>query len=197
VLVWVDAVRSKGGDSALVFHTVNPKKKSDYSKPMAFDSVVKVLTKAFTKKVKGRKGKGRPPIMLYWHMHQCRHAFANITLLRLWPELWEVAREVFRQHPLTLEWIAGTDANPGQFRLDLFKVAGIRGSDLQAIALLMGHGAAATSSEHYLHVQDWYTPPDVGQLNISIHQTEQTVANRIAALFHQSPAAAAELPPAS
>jgi integrase len=192
VLDWVDAVRTKGGDGALVFHVVNAKKKSDYSKPMGFDSVVEALTDAFTKKVKRR-----PPIVPDWHMHQCRHAFANITLLRLWPELWGVAREAFRYHPQTLRWIAGADTNPEQFRLDLFRVASIRGSDLHAIALLMGHGASATSSEHYLHVMDWYLPADVRQLNISIHQNDQTVASRLAEVFHQSPAAAAELPPAS
>jgi hypothetical protein len=41
--------------------------------------------------------------------------------------------------------------------LDLFRI-GIRGSDLAAIALLMGHGASATTCEFYLHVLDWYVP---------------------------------------
>jgi integrase len=196
VLDWVDTVRTKGGRNALVFHKIRAENTSDYAKPMGFDAVVDVLTDAFTKNVKGRKGKGRPPIVPDWHMHQCRHAFANITLLRLWPELQEFARQALRYHPLTLAWIAGKDANPEQFRLDLFK-AGIRGSDLQAIALLMGHGASATTAEHYLHVIDWSGPFEVGQLNISRPQNDQTSASSLAALFNQSPAPAAEGPPAS
>jgi integrase len=192
VLDWVESVRSKGGGGALVFHAVGAKKRSDYGKPMGFDSVVEALTDAFTKKIKGR-----PPIVPDWHMHQCRHAFANILLLKLWPELHEVARQVFRYHPQTLAWIAGAGSEPEQFRLELFKVAGIRGSDLSALALLLGHGASATTCEHYLHVMDWYIPAEVGQLNISRHQNDQTVASALAALFGQNPAAAAEGPPAS
>lgn len=195
VLSWVEAVRAKGGDDGLVFHAVGAKKKSDYAKPMSFDAVVEALTDAFTKRIKGR-----PPIVPDWHMHQCRHAFANVTLLRLWPELHEFARQVFRYHPQTLEWIAGADTNPEQFRLDLFKVTGIRGSDLQAIALLMGHGAAATTAEHYLHVLDWTTPSEVRELNVSGPQNDQTVAEKLAAVFAtfgQRPAPAAVLPPAS
>lgn len=191
VLDWVDAVRTKGGGDALVFHSIDAKKEADYAKPMGFDSVIKALTDAFTKKVKGR-----PPIVPLWHMHQCRHAFANITLLRLWPELHAFARQVFRYHPQTLAWITGADACPEQFRKDLFRV-GIRGSDLQAIALLMGHGASATSCEHYIHVFDWYVPAEVGQLNISRPQNDDTAVGLLAALFRQSPAPAAEGPPAS
>jgi len=191
ILSWVESVRNKGDGSALVFHAVGAKNKSDYAGPMSFDSVVEALTDAFSKDVKGR-----PPIVPGWHMHQCRHAFSNICLLRLWPELHEVARQVLRYHPRTLEWIAGVDRNPEQFRLDLFN-AGIRGSDLQAIALLMGHGASATTCEHYLHVLDWYVPAEVGQLNISRPQNDETAAGSLAALFRQSPAPAAEGPPAS
>jgi integrase len=194
VLSWVEAVRAKGGDDGLVFHAVGAKKKSDYAKPMSFDAVVGALTDAFTKRIKGR-----PPIVPDWHMHQCRHAFANVTLLRLWPELHEFARQVFRYHPQTLEWIAGADTTPEQFRLDLFRVTGIRGSDLQAIALLMGHGAAATTAEHYLHVLDWTTPSEVRQLNVSGPQNDP-VAEKLAAVFatfDQRPAPAAVLPPAS
>jgi hypothetical protein len=129
-------------------------------------------------------------------MHQCRHAFANITLLRLWPELHGFASQVFRYHPQTLAWIAGQEANPERFRLDLFRI-GIRGSDLAAIALLMGHGASATTCDFYLHVLDWYVPAEVGQLNISRPQNDETAAGSLAALFRQSPAPAAEGPPAS
>lgn len=196
VLTWVEAVRSQGGPGALVFHMIGAKKKSDYAKPMGFDSVVAAVTDAFTKNVKGR-----PPIVPDWHMHQCRHAFSNVTLLRLWPELHQFARQVFRYHPRTLAWILGAENDPERFRRDLFKVASIRGSDLQAIALLMGHGASATTAEHYLHVVDWYTPAEgdsgVGQLNISRLQNDNAAASALAALFGQSPAPAAEGPPAS
>jgi integrase len=194
VLAWVDQVRSKGGADALVFHRIGAKKKSDYLKPMGFDAVVEALEDAFSKRVKGR-----PPVVPDWHMHQCRHAFSNITLVRLWPELHEFAGQIFRYHPLTLEWIAGS--NPEQFRLDLFKVACIRGSDLQAIALLLGHGASATTCEHYLHVLDWYTPAEgnseVGQLNFSRPQNEESVRMKLAGVFAQRPAPAAEGPPAN
>lgn len=213
VLSWVEGVRAKNEDG-LVFHAIGAKTKSDYAKPMGFDTVVEALTDAFTKKVKGR-----PPVVPGWHMHQCRHAFANITLLRLWPELHEFARQVFRYHPQTLAWIAGKETDPEQsrphlsepdqwgpdrFRRDLFR-AGIRGSDLQAIALLMGHGASATTAEHYLHVLDWYVPAnlaaggnsEVRELNISRPQDDKNVASALAALFGQRPAPAAEGPPAS
>jgi hypothetical protein len=53
-----------------------------------------------------------------------------------------------------LEEIRGSE----KFRKDLFGTDAIRGSDLQAIALLMGHGSSATTLEHYLHVLDWYRP---------------------------------------
>ena len=191
VLAWVDTVRGKGGRNALVFHAIDAKEESDYRKPMGFDAVVESLESAFSKRVSGR-----PPLVPDWHMHQCRHAFANITLLRLWPELHDFAKQAFRYHPKTLAWITGADAGPEQFRKDLFRV-GIRGSDLQAIALLMGHGASATSCEFYLHVLDWYTPAEVGQLNISRPQSEENAASALSALFGQSPAPAAEGPPAS
>jgi hypothetical protein len=32
-------------------------------------------------------------------------------------------------------------------------------ADLQGIALILGHGSAATSLEHYIHVLDWYERP--------------------------------------
>jgi integrase len=192
VLDWVEGVRNKGGGHALVFHTVDAKTETDYVKPMGFDSVVEALTDAFTRKVRGR-----PPIVPDWHMHQCRHAFANVTLLRLWPELHEFAHQALRYHPLTLAWIACTDANPEQFRKDLFRVASIRGSDLQAIALLMGHGASATTCEHYLHVMDWYVPSEVGKCSVVRLQNDETAADSLAAPFRHSPAPAAEGPPTS
>jgi hypothetical protein len=53
--------------------------------------------------------------------------------------------------------------------------------DLQAIALLLGHGSAATSLEHYLHVLDWYERPstwDKPKLNPSgMVETQQAPEN--------------------
>lgn len=87
-----------------------------------------------------------------FHYHILRHSFANLTLLKLWPELHLVARRLFHRHPETLAWIADCE----QFRKELFGTCAIRGNDLQAVALLMGHGSAATTLEHYLHLVDFY-----------------------------------------
>jgi integrase len=89
-----------------------------------------------------------------FHYHVLRHSFANIMLLKLWPTLHPMARRILHRHPQTLSWISGCE----KFRRDLFGTDAIRGSDLQAIALLMGHGSSATTLEHYLHVMDWYRP---------------------------------------
>ena len=80
--------------------------------------------------------------------HMLRHSAANLWLLKLQPNL--VAKCVFERHPLTLEWI-----DEEGFRERLFGTS-IHGSDLQAIALLLGHGSSAVSVEHYLHVLEWY-----------------------------------------
>ena len=89
-----------------------------------------------------------------FHYHVLRHSLANLLLLKLWPALHPVARRLLHRHPETLKWISGCE----KFRSDLFGTDAIRGSDLQAIALLMGHGSSATTLEHYLHVMDWYRP---------------------------------------
>lgn len=90
------------------------------------------------------------------HYHHLRHSFANMLLLKLWPALHSVARHVFRHHPATVAWFD----EPESFRRRLFGTSAIRRSDLQAIALLMGHGGPATTLEHYIHVLDWYSKPD-------------------------------------
>lgn len=87
-----------------------------------------------------------------FHYHILRHSFANMLLLKLWPALHPVARRILHRQPETSKWIRGTE----EFRRRLFGTDGIRSSDLQAIALLMGHGSSATTLEHYLHVMDWY-----------------------------------------
>jgi len=73
--------------------------------------------------------------------------------LRLSPHLGPVARQILRHHPKTLDLIKNTDG----FRKALLTTDKVRGTDLQAIALLMGHGSAATTVEHYIHVLDWWT----------------------------------------
>jgi integrase len=90
------------------------------------------------------------------HYHHLRHSFANMLLLKLWPALHPVARHVFHHHPATVAWFD----EPESFRRQLFGTSAIRGSDLQAIALLMGHGGSATTLEHYIHVLDWYSKDD-------------------------------------
>jgi integrase len=90
------------------------------------------------------------------HYHNLRHSFANMLLLKLWPALHSVARHVFHHHPATVAWFD----EPESFRRQLFRTSAISGSDLQAIALLMGHGGPATTLEHYIHVLDWYSKPD-------------------------------------
>jgi integrase len=89
-----------------------------------------------------------------FHYHVLRHSLANALLLKLSPALHPVARRILHRHPVMLEEIRGSE----KFRKDLFGTDAIRGSDLQAIALLMGHGSSATTLEHYLHVLDWYRP---------------------------------------
>jgi site-specific recombinase XerD len=90
------------------------------------------------------------------HYHHLRHSFANMILLKLWPDLHLVARHVFHRHPETVAWFD----DPESFRRQLFGTSAISGSDLQAIALLMGHGSSATTLEHYIHILDWYSNPD-------------------------------------
>ncbi len=89
-----------------------------------------------------------------FHYHLLRHSFANMMLLKLWKAMHPVARKILHRHPETLTWINNTE----DFRIELFGTNRIRGMDLQAIALLMGHGSSATTLEHYLHVMDWYRP---------------------------------------
>jgi integrase len=90
------------------------------------------------------------------HYHHLRHSFANMLLLKFWPALHPVARHVFHRHPETIAWFD----DPESFRRQLFGTSAIRGYDLQAIALLMGHGSSATTLEHYIHVLDWYSKDD-------------------------------------
>ena len=110
-----------------------------------------------------------------FHYHVLRHSFANMMLLKLWPTLHPMARRILHRHPETLAWISGCE----KFRRDLFGTDAIRGSDLQAIALLMGHGSSATTLEHYLHVMDWYRPG--GSEAISRELAEEDTADEDAA----------------
>lgn len=111
-----------------------------------------------------------------FHYHVLRHSFANMTLLKLWQTLHPMARRILHRHPETLAWISGCE----KFRRDLFGTDAIRGSDLQAIALLMGHGSSATTLEHYVHVMDWYRPG--GSEAISREAADEGAAGEDAAL---------------
>lgn len=150
VMEFVAEARKAGGTEGRLFHgEMTP------AKGMKFERVLAELKKAFET---GEKGK---PGVKCFHFHMLRHSAANIWLLKLWPELGQVADHVFRRHPKTLEWIRDGEA----FRKRLFGDSTTRSADLQAIALLLGHGSAATTVEHYLHVVDWYgrdrTEPEV------------------------------------
>jgi integrase len=118
----------------------------DTSKVLKFDRVMALIEEAF-------RGRGTKPRVPDFHYHLLRHSFANMCLLRLSPHLGPVARQILRHHPKTLDLIKNTDG----FRKALLTTDKVRGTDLQAIALLMGHGSAATTVEHYIHVLDWWT----------------------------------------
>jgi integrase len=91
-----------------------------------------------------------------FRFHRLRHSCATITLLRLWPELHGIARHIFgKRAKATLQWVIEDSKHFGE-RLMGTSITEVH---LQAIALLLGHGSAATSLEHYLHVLDWYERP--------------------------------------
>jgi hypothetical protein len=121
---------------------------------MDFGYVLKDINRVF------REGNlpDRKPIDAHFHYHRLRHSFGNLMLLKLWPDLQRIAKLFLsgRQNGSTRLWIAGSR----DFREKLFGTGKVTESDLQAIALLMGHGSAATSLEHYLHVLDWYECPE-------------------------------------
>ena len=96
------------------------------------------------------------PIDPSFRFHRLRHSCATVSLLRLWPELHAIARHIFgKKAKATLQWII-EDSKHFRERLMGCSVTEV---DLQAVALLLGHGAAATSLEHYVHVLDWYERP--------------------------------------
>jgi integrase len=127
----------------------------DKLKPMKdFDSIVRDIHSAF----RGDEEIEWAAIDAGFHYHRLRHSLANLILLKLWPGLdklnshfnaWDARKEV-----------DATDHSRMLFRNRLFCSEKISAFDLQAIALLLGHGSAATSLEHYIHVLDWYEKPD-------------------------------------
>lgn len=141
LMAFVDEARKAGGAKVRLFHS-----ERDPGKGMKFERVLAELKIAFETREKGMPGVDG------FHFHLLRHSAANLWLLKLWPGLGQVARHVFRRHKQTLEWISHNEA----FRQSLFGNSLTHSADLQAVALLMGHGAAATTVEHYLHVLDWY-----------------------------------------
>jgi integrase len=117
-----------------------------------FEEVVARIHRAF----RGDARRGWEPLDPTFHYHRLRHSFCNLTLLKLWPALGEMAAAFLRgkENQLTRQWI-----QPGNFRQELFGTECVVEGDLQAVALLMGHGSAAVSLEHYTHVLDFYEPP--------------------------------------
>lgn len=123
----------------------------DPQKAMDFDAVIAEINEAF----RGNPAWRWEPIDSTFHYHRLRHSFCNLTLLRLWPPLHRIAEKLFRgHHPETMKWI-----RDGKFREMLFGTERVTECDFQAIALLMGHGSAETSLEHYAHLLDAWEDP--------------------------------------
>jgi integrase len=123
----------------------------DPQKAMDFDAVIAEIHEAF----RGNPERRWEPIDSTFHYHRLRHSFCNLTLLRLWPPLHRIAEKLLRgHHPETMDWIRDE-----KFRETLFGTERVTESDLQAIALLMGHGSAETSLEHYTHLLDAWEDP--------------------------------------
>jgi integrase len=133
-------------DEALLFC-----KDEDVRSPINFDKLLERISEAFQQSL-GTDS---------FRFHHLRHSFANICLLRLWPGLHQIANHMLRGKAgeETRKLIATSDT----FRKDLLHTDKVTGEDLKAIALLMGHGSAATTIEHYIHVLDWYRKPDRNQ----------------------------------
>lgn len=119
------------------------------NKLMAFERVVARIHWAF----RGDAERDLKVIDSTFHYHRLRHSFCNLTLLRLWPALAQRVIEFFPGENCrkTREWIRSET-----FRQDLFGTDRITQGDLQGLALLMGHGSAAVSLEHYTHVLDFF-----------------------------------------
>ncbi len=134
----------KLGREALLFRTREKK-----AGGMNFDRIATALGEAFQRS--SRPMAERVKSVPEFHFHLLRHSAANFWLLKLQKNLSPVARCVFENHPLTLEWFD----KPG-FRTELLGTDQIRGSDIQICAFLLGHGSGAVTVEHYLHVLEWH-----------------------------------------
>lgn len=135
-------------DRALLFSEAdNP------ARPMDFNvGVLRMIHRAFQEDER----RGWAEIDPTFRFHRLRHSCATVTLLRLWPELHGIARHIFgTKAKATLRWVIEESKD---FRERLMGCS-VTEVDLQAIALLLGHGSAATSLEHYVHVLDWYERP--------------------------------------
>lgn len=138
LLRFVEQARQVAGNEGRLFHN-----RFKPEQGMKFDHIAEALHTAFNAE------DSKWPVPAF-HYHLLRHSAANFWLLKL-QDFRPVARHVFRNHPLTLEWVD----KPG-FRTDLLGTDQRRGADLQAIAFLLGHGSGAVSVEHYLHVLEWH-----------------------------------------
>jgi integrase len=125
----------------------NPAKPIDFA-----NRVLKPITLAFQKDER----RDWPVIDSSFRFHRLRHSCASIQLLRLWPSLHRIASHLFEKNAkATMRWI-GDESKDFREKLLGRHVTEV---DLQAIALILGHGSASTSLEHYTHVADWYERP--------------------------------------
>lgn len=85
-------------------------------------------------------------------LHHLRHSCATLLAAKLFSGSDNLLGRMFLNHPLTVRWLADRD----DLRLQLFGTSEITALDLQAIALLLGHGSPEVTLEHYIHSMDWY-----------------------------------------
>jgi integrase len=136
-------------DKALLFSEAD-----EPARPMDFNSsVLRMIRQAFQEDQR----RGWAQIDPFFRFHRLRHSCATILLLRLWQGTHQIARHLLeKKAKATLQWVIKDSKH---FRERLMGCS-ITEVDLQAIALLLGHGSAATSLEHYVHVLDWYERPN-------------------------------------
>jgi integrase len=154
-LATIYADRNKPRNSREVFNPEEAYLFSEENNPYkmkGFETTIGRIHRAF----RGDEGWQWAPIDPHFHYHRLRHTFSNFVLLKLWPGLGRMACHLMRgkKNVQTRQWI-----HSDSFRQKLLGTERLVEADLQALAVLLGHGSSATSLEHYLHVLDWYERP--------------------------------------